>query len=109
MKKWFIKFPTFQYQEDVKALAKKHSLKIIDMKFQGSESQCENAPALTLKSKKQIIAERGLSSEEANVILNSLTTKTPADDVKSLAKFAGIEYTTSQDTIAAIKTKYGRK
>ena len=62
-----------------------------------------------IKGKKKIIAERGLSSEEANVILNSLTTKTPADEVKALAKYAGIEYTTSQDTIAEIKNKYGRK
>lgn len=52
MKKWFIKFPTYQYNEDVKELARVNRLKIVDSAYQGSDSQCENAPSLTLKKSK---------------------------------------------------------
>ena len=33
MSKWYVEFPTFQYNEDVKALAKERGLTIIDAKF----------------------------------------------------------------------------
>lgn len=45
---WYIEFPTYRYNEDVKAIAKERGLKIIDSKFQGENEQCENAPTLTL-------------------------------------------------------------
>ena len=48
---WYVEFPTFQYNEDVKDLARKNNLKIIDARFQGDNKQCEKAPKLTLKVK----------------------------------------------------------
>lgn len=45
---WYVKFPTSRYKEDVKVLARKNNLKIIDVKFQGKEKQCNNPPKLTL-------------------------------------------------------------
>ena len=60
---WFLEFPTFQYNEDVKELARKNNLKIIDARFQGDEKQCENVPKLTkvgekpTKPKKEEISE----------------------------------------------------
>lgn len=50
--KWFIEFPTYQYVEDVKKLAREKGLIIVDAKFQGTEKQCENAPKLTLIGEK---------------------------------------------------------
>ena len=47
---WYVVFPTFQYKEDVKELARKGGFKIIDASFQGKNKQCEDAPKLTLKS-----------------------------------------------------------
>ena len=48
---WYVNFPTFQYKENVKELAIKNGLKIIDAQFQGNNEQCEKAPKLTLKVK----------------------------------------------------------
>ena len=47
MQIWYVEFPTFQYNEDVKDLARKNNLKIIDARFQGDNKQCEKAPKLT--------------------------------------------------------------
>lgn len=44
---WYVEFPTYKYKEDVKELARKAGLKIVDAKFQGKNKQCENAPKLT--------------------------------------------------------------
>ena len=44
---WFLEFPTFQYNEDVKDLARKNNLKIIDARFQGENKQCDKPPKLT--------------------------------------------------------------
>lgn len=30
---WFVEFPTYQYNEDVKAIASKNGLRVIDAKF----------------------------------------------------------------------------
>jgi len=49
MRKWFVEFPTHRYVEDVKALARKAGLKIVDARYQGKEPQPEDAPKLTLK------------------------------------------------------------
>lgn len=51
--KWFIEFPTYQYVEDVKKLAREKGLIIVDAKFQGTERQCDNSPKLTLIGEKQ--------------------------------------------------------
>ena len=45
---WFVKFPTFKYNEDVKGLARKNGLKIIDIKFMGDMEQHPKAPKLTI-------------------------------------------------------------
>ena len=44
---WYVEFPTYQYKEDVKALARKADLRIVDAKFQGDKKQCAKAPKLT--------------------------------------------------------------
>ena len=44
---WYVEFPTFQYNEDVKDLARKNNLKIIDATFQGDNKQCDKPPKLT--------------------------------------------------------------
>lgn len=55
---WYVIFPTFQYVEDVKELARKRGLKIIDAKFQGDKEQCEKAPKLTLKKDEKAIEDK---------------------------------------------------
>lgn len=51
-KVWFVKHPLFQYNEDVKALARKNDLIIIDSKFEPRKPDPEkvelNPPKLTL-------------------------------------------------------------
>jgi hypothetical protein len=46
---WYVELPTYRYIEDVKSLAMKNNLRIVDAKFQGKNKQCENAPKITLK------------------------------------------------------------
>lgn len=46
---WFVEFPTYRYNEDVKKLARQNDLKIIDAKHQAGRDQCKDAPKLTLK------------------------------------------------------------
>lgn len=53
MQTWYVNFPTFQYVEDVKDLARRNNLKIVDAKFQGTEKQCDNPPKLTLIGEKK--------------------------------------------------------
>jgi len=48
---WYVEFPTFQYKEDVKELARINNLKVIDARFQGKDAQHEDAPKLTKKAK----------------------------------------------------------
>ena len=52
MKIWFIEFPTYQYVEDVKKLAREKGFIIVDAKFQGTEKQCDNPPKLSLIGEK---------------------------------------------------------
>ena len=47
---FYVEFPTYRYNEDVKALALKAGVKIVDARFQGDNKQCDDAPKLTLKS-----------------------------------------------------------
>ena len=51
---WYVEFPTYRYVEDVKELARKNGLKIIDAKFQGENKQCDKAPKLTLKKEFEV-------------------------------------------------------
>lgn len=53
MKIWYVEFPTYQYNEDVKELARKNNLKIVDAIFQGENEQCAKPPKIT-KIKKDI-------------------------------------------------------
>ena len=110
MKKWVIEFPTYQYKQDVKALAKENGLKIVDARYQGNEPQCDNAPSLTLKSQKQLKAEAEesvISSELANKLVKNLNSIS-AEEVKALAKYLKMEYTTKDETLDAIKEKIGK-
>ena len=46
---WYIEFPTFKYNEDVKALAAKAGLKIVDAQFYDEDLAAEKTPKLTKK------------------------------------------------------------
>jgi hypothetical protein len=50
-KVWYVEHPLSQYEEDVKALARKKGLKIVDARFKGHNRQVSKAPALTKKEK----------------------------------------------------------
>lgn len=53
-KVWLVEFPTYQYEEDVKQLAKSKGLKVIDSRFAGSinpELVEKSPPKLTKKKK----------------------------------------------------------
>ena len=67
MERWYIEFPTYRYVEDVKELAKKHSLQIVDKRFQGKEKQCQKPPKLTLKEEyrpKKVIKTKVIETKE---------------------------------------------
>lgn len=52
MKIWLVDFPTYKYNEDVKDLARRNNLKVIDAKFSheiDKEHVETSAPKLTLK------------------------------------------------------------
>ena len=55
MKKvWLVKHPLHQYEEDVKDLARKANIKIIDAKFTsliGEQHRASDTPALTVKKR----------------------------------------------------------
>lgn len=47
---WFLEFPTFMYKEDVKALARKADVKIVDAKYKKdypAEMIAEQVPKVT--------------------------------------------------------------
>ena len=94
MQTWYVEFPTFQYNEDVKELARKNNLKIIDSKFQGNEKQCDNPPKLTLvgeeKAPKKTLLD--LYNEDKNIV-DTLKEKA----LKSLCKSLDIEYTNEEE------------
>jgi hypothetical protein len=65
---WPVVFPTFQYNEDVSALARKNDLEIVDAKFckNADPSMIEsNPPKLTKKSAKKMQEQ---ANEESNQI-----------------------------------------
>ena len=45
---WFVKFPTYIYNEDVKSIARKNGLKVVDIRYQGDMEQLPKAPKLTI-------------------------------------------------------------
>ena len=96
---WFLEFPTFQYNEDVKDLARKNNLKIIDSRFQGENKQCDNAPKLTKageKSNKKSLVEQ--YNEDKNIV-DTLNLK----DLKKLCKDLDIEFTEEAETREHLK------
>ena len=92
---WYVEFPTFQYNEDVKALAKERGLTIIDAKFDDGDG-VKDPPKLTLKGATQEVDYDELISR-----LDTLK----AGELKSLAVYLGVEYTNADGTKAAIKEK----
>ena len=46
---WYVEFPTFKYNEDVKVIASKAGLKVIDVKFYDEEKAADKTPKLTKK------------------------------------------------------------
>nr|DAS95278.1 MAG TPA: Siz1 ligase, DNA binding, sumoylation [Caudoviricetes sp.] len=95
---WYVEFPTFQYNEDVKALAKERGLTIIDAKFDDGDG-VKDPPELTLKGATQEVDYDELISR-----LDTLK----AGELKSLAAHLGVEYTNADGTKAAIKEKLGQ-
>ncbi len=53
IKLWYVGFPIYRYNEDVKALARKAGLRVVDAIFKGDNKQVANAPKLTLKKEYQ--------------------------------------------------------
>jgi len=47
LKIWYVEFPTYQYNENVKELAVQGGFKIVDAKFQGENKQALKVPKLT--------------------------------------------------------------
>jgi len=45
---WYVKFPTFQYNEDVIALAKDAGLRVLDARFDADDG-ADDVPELTVK------------------------------------------------------------
>ncbi len=48
LKVWYVEFPSYRYNEDIKAIAKERGLKIVNARFKGNNKQVSNAPKLTL-------------------------------------------------------------
>lgn len=92
---WYVEFPTFQYNEDVKSLAKERGLTIIDAKFDEGDG-VKDPPELTLKGATQEVDYDELMSR-----LDTLK----AGELKLLAVYLGVEYTNVDGTKAAIKEK----
>lgn len=54
---WYVDFPTHQYNEDVKKLAKENGLRIINSRYKGDNEGCENSPKLTKKNELLTVKE----------------------------------------------------
>ena len=50
---WYVEHPIYLYKENVKELAKKAGLKVVDSCFQGENKQCADAPKLTKVKEKE--------------------------------------------------------
>lgn len=95
---WFVEFPTFQYNEDVKALAKENGLTIIDAYFDDGTGE-KDVPKLTKKGEE-------VESKGANIdkMIENLD-KLKAPSLKTLAEHFGIDYTNADETREAIRAK----
>lgn len=100
---WFVKFPVWRYNEDVKVLARKGGFRVVDAKFQDGREQCKDAPKLTVKEEYALDElKASFDPQEAIARIGSLK----ADELKLLAAAAGVTYTNVDETRAAIKAKY---
>lgn len=101
MQTWYVNFPTFQYVEDVKDLARRNNLKIVDAVFQGNNKQCDNPPKLTVigevKETKKTLLEQ--YNEDKNVV-DTFNEK----QLKSICKSLDIQFTTAEEIKEHLKT-----
>lgn len=71
-KTWFVKFPTYQYVENVKELAEKNNLQIVDDRFMNDKTalkyEADKVPTLTLKTevKKKVQTIKKLKTKKAS-------------------------------------------
>lgn len=70
---WYVDFPLYQYNEDVKELASVNKLKIIDARFQGIEVQCSNPPKITIKGSPEVEVETKPKRKKVNNGTNSIS------------------------------------
>jgi len=63
---WYLEGPFHRYEDDVKAIAKKHGLRIVDASVSESrEGECEKPPKVKLKELPVVVvADEGLSQDE---------------------------------------------
>ena len=101
---WYVKFPTYQYNEDVKALAKKQGLIIIDARFDDGKGETD-VPKLTKKGEHGTIEENEPNFDELVKNLPSLKAK----ELEALTEHLGIEYTNADETRAAISEKLAQE
>ena len=78
--KWFIEFPTYQYNEDVVELALDNRLKIVDAQFKGDaigQFEAPKVPKLTVKAsfKKVSIADKDAEIEKLKAELAAAVKK----------------------------------
>ena len=95
---WYVEFPTYQYKEDVKALAREKGLTIIDAQFDDGKGFKE-VPELT-----KVDDGKGLSKDDKK--FNALIVKLDVlkdKEIEFCAKYLGFEFTTKDETVAKIK------
>ena len=71
---WYVEFPTYQYNEDVKELAKKNGLKIIDTQFDAGDGE-KDVPKLTKVGEKDVpklTKTKGKKQEQEETIEESV-------------------------------------
>lgn len=99
---WFVEFPTFQYNENVKALAREKGLTIIDAYFDDGTGE-KDVPKLTKKG--EIADVKGANIDKMIENLDKLK----APSLKILAEHFGVEYTNVDETREAIRAKLAER
>lgn len=99
---WFVEFPTFQYNENVKALAMEKGLTIIDAYFDDGTGE-KDVPKLTKKG--EIADVKGANIDKMIENLDKLK----APSLKTLAEHFGVEYTNVDETREAIRAKLAER
>ena len=99
---WFVEFPTFQYNENVKALAKEKGLTIIDAYFDDGTGE-KDVPKLTKKGEMADVKGANIDKMIENL------DKLKAPSLKTLAEHFGVEYTNVDETREAIRAKLAER